>query len=89
MSEVNGAQRNNRKLRTGLVVSNKMDKTVVVRVQRKVQHPLYKKTVVRSNRFKAHDEMGCDVGDTVEIMETRPLSKEKRWRVTRILEKVK
>jgi small subunit ribosomal protein S17 len=89
MSAINGTPRNNRKLRTGLVVSNKMDKTVVVRVQRKVQHPLYKKTVVRSNRFKAHDDVGCDVGDTVEIMETRPLSKEKRWRVTRILEKVK
>lgn len=89
MSNKAGVQRNARKVRTGIVVSNKMDKTVVVRVQRQVQHRLYKKTVVRSNRFKAHDEIGCDIGDTVEIMETRPLSKEKRWRVTRILEKVK
>ncbi len=82
-------QRNRRKVRVGTVVSNKMDKTVVIRVQRQMQHPLYKKTVIRSNKFKAHDEMGCDVGDMVEIMETRPISKEKRWRVSRILEKVK
>lgn len=81
--------RNSRKVRLGLVVSNKMDKTVVVRVQRRTQHPLYGKTVIRSNRFKAHDEMACDVGDTVEITETRPISKEKRWRVSRIVEKVK
>mgnify|MGYP001294687390 CR=1 FL=1 len=82
-------QRNRRKVRVGTVVSNKMDKTVVIRVQRQMQHPLYKKTVIRSNKFKAHDEMGCDVGDMVEIVETRPISKEKRWRVSRILEKVK
>ena len=81
--------RNNRKVREGIVVSNKMDKTVVVRIERRVQHPLYKKVVVRSQRFKAHDTLGCDEGDRVEIMETRPISKEKRWRVTQILEKVK
>lgn len=83
------AQRNRRKIRVGTVVSNKMDKTVVIRVQRQMQHALYKKTVIRSNKFKAHDELGCDVGDMVEIVETRPISKEKRWRVSRILEKVK
>jgi small subunit ribosomal protein S17 len=89
MEQQSTESRNARKVRVGLVVSNKMDKTVVVSVQRQVQHPLYKKTVRRSNSFKAHDEIGCDVGDSVEIMETRPISKEKRWRVTRILEKVK
>jgi small subunit ribosomal protein S17 len=66
-----------------------MDKTVVVKVERRVQHPLYGKVVVRSSKFKAHDEVACDIGDRVEIMETRPLSKDKRWRVTRIIEKVK
>ena len=78
-----------RKVRQGLVVSNKMEKTIVVKLERRVQHPLYGKTVLKSSRFKAHDEIGCDVGDTVEIMETRPISKDKRWRVTRIVEKVK
>ncbi|MEJ5171730.1 MAG: 30S ribosomal protein S17 [Fimbriimonadales bacterium] len=82
-------QRGRRKVRQGTVVSNKMQKTVVVQVSRRVQHPLYKKVMIRSQRFKAHDELACDVGDLVEIMETRPLSKEKRWRVTRIIEKVK
>jgi small subunit ribosomal protein S17 len=81
--------RGTRKVRQGLVVSNKMEKTVVVEIERRVQHALYGKTVRRSNRFKAHDLLSCDVGDRVEIMETRPISKEKRWRVTRILEKVK
>ena len=81
--------RNARKVRQGLVVSNKMEKTVVVQIERRVQHALYGKVVRRSNKFKAHDEVGCDIGDTVEIMETRPISKEKRWRVTRIIEKVK
>jgi small subunit ribosomal protein S17 len=81
--------RNKRKSRQGLVLSNKMDKTVVIGVRRQVQHPLYRKTVVRSERFKAHDELSCDVGDLVEITETRPISKEKRWRVSRIIEKVK
>ena len=81
--------RGRRKVRSGLVVSDKMDKTIVVKIERRVQHPLYGKTVLKSERFKAHDEIGCDQGDTVEIMETRPLSKTKRWRVTRIIEKVK
>lgn len=84
------ATRGRRKVRTGMVVSNRMSKTVVVEVQRRTQHPLYGKVVIRSNKFKAHDEeQTCDIGDRVEIMETRPLSKQKRWRVTRILEKVK
>ncbi|MER3414045.1 MAG: 30S ribosomal protein S17 [Armatimonadota bacterium] len=82
-------ERGRRKIRQGLVVSDKMEKTVVVRVLRQVQHPIYKKTVLRAKRFKAHDELGCGVGDTVEIMETRPVSKEKRWRVSRIIEKAK
>jgi small subunit ribosomal protein S17 len=82
-------QRGRRKVRRGLVVSNKMQKTVVVLLARKVQHPLYGKTVNKSTRIKAHDELSCDQGDTVEIMETKPLSREKRWRVTRIIEKVK
>jgi small subunit ribosomal protein S17 len=83
-------RRGQRKVREGIVVSNKMQKTVVVMVQRRTQHALYGKVVIRSNKFKAHDEeQTCDIGDKVEIMETRPLSKEKRWRVTRILEKVK
>jgi small subunit ribosomal protein S17 len=72
-----------------MVVSNRMSKTVVVEVERRTQHPLYGKVVIRSNKFKAHDEQNCDIGDRVEIMETRPMSKEKRWRVTRIVEKVK
>ena len=78
-----------RKTREGLVVSNKMEKTVVVLIERRTQHPIYGKVVIRSNKFKAHDEVGCDVGDRVEIMETRPMSRDKRWRVTQILEKVK
>lgn len=83
-------QRNNRKVREGVVVSDKMDKTVVVAVKDKVKHPLYKKTVNKNKRFKAHDENNeCGVGDTVEIAETRPLSKDKRWRVVRIVEKAK
>jgi small subunit ribosomal protein S17 len=78
-----------RKTRQGLVVSNKMEKTVVVKIERRVQHALYGKVVLRTKKFKAHDIMGCDVGDRVEIMETRPISKEVRWRVSQILEKVK
>jgi small subunit ribosomal protein S17 len=66
-----------------------MDKTVVVTLSRSVQHPLYGKTVKKSMKVKAHDDFNCDIGDAVEIMETRPLSKDKRWRVTRIIEKVK
>ena len=87
---VAGARTSTRKLRQGLVVSNKMEKTVTVSIERRVQHPLYGKIVLRTERFKAHDETNqCDVGDVVELMETRPLSKEKRFRVTRIVEKVK
>jgi len=78
-----------RKVRQGVVASNKMQKTVVVKIVRRTQHGLYVKVVLRTEKFKAHDEVGCDVGDIVEIMETRPLSRDKRWRVTRIVEKVK
>lgn len=83
------ARTSRRKVRQGLVVSNKMQKTVVVAIVRRVRHPLYGKTVLVTERFKAHDDHSCDVGDTVELMETRPISKQKRWRVTRIIEKVK
>jgi small subunit ribosomal protein S17 len=83
-------ERGNRKTRVGVVVSNKMDKTVVVAVERSVKHPVYKKFIKRTTKFKAHDEKNeCQVGDTVKIMETRPLSRTKRWRVVEILEKVK
>ena len=79
-----------RKVRDGLVVSDKMDKTVVVAVEDRVQHPLYKKTLRRTNKLKAHDEANeCGVGDRVLLMETRPLSATKRWRVVEILEKAK
>ncbi len=79
-----------RKTRTGMVVSDKMDKTVVVAIQDNVKHPLYKKIIKRTVKFKAHDEQNaCGVGDKVLIMETRPLSKDKRWRVVEILEKAK
>ncbi len=79
-----------RKTREGLVVSDKMDKTVVVAVEDRVQHPLYKKTLRRTSKLKAHDERnGCGVGDRVLLMETRPLSTTKRWRVVEILEKAK
>ncbi|MDH4388914.1 MAG: 30S ribosomal protein S17 [Fimbriimonas sp.] len=81
--------RNRRKTRQGIVVSNKMELTVVVKVERRVQHPLYGKVVIRTEKFKAHDLLNCDEGDRVEIMETRPISRDKRWRVTQILEKVK
>ena len=86
----NAEPRSTRKVREGIVVSNKMQKTVVVEIERRITHPLYSKVVLRSNKFKAHDEaQTCDVGDRVEIMETRPISRDKRWRVVRILEKVK
>jgi small subunit ribosomal protein S17 len=76
------------KTRRGVVVSDKMDKTVVVRVERLMKHPQYHKTIRRSNKFKAHDEQNaCREGDIVEIVETRPLSKDKRWRVTNIVRK--
>ena len=84
------AERNLRKTRVGRVVSDKMDKTVVVAIVDNVKHPLYKKIVKRTVRRKAHDENNaCKVGDRVEVMETRPLSKDKRWRVVEIIEKAK
>ncbi len=84
------SERNLRKTRVGMVISDKMDKTVVVAIQDNVKHPLYKKIIKRTVKFKAHDEKNeCGVGDKVEIMETRPLSKDKRWRVTNIIEKAK
>ncbi len=83
-------ERSGRKTRVGTVVSDKMDKTVVVAVQDSVKHPFYKKIVKRTEKFKAHDEQNeCKVGDRVEIMETRPLSHDKRWRVAQIIEKAK
>ncbi len=90
MSQSSESERNSRKVRIGTVVSDKMDKTVVVEVVRQFPHKLYKKIVKRSKRFKAHDEQNsCGVGDVVRIMETRPLSKQKRWRVVTILEKAR
>ena len=84
------SERNLRKTRTGMVVSDKMDKPVVVAVIDNVRHPLYKKIVKRTVKFKAHDEQNaCGIGDTVMIMETRPISKDKRWRVVEIIEKAK
>lgn len=83
-------ERNMRKTRTGIVVSDKMDKTVVVAIKDNVRHPLYGKIVKRTTRVHAHDEANeCGVGDTVLLMETRPLSKTKRWRVVKIVEKAK
>lgn len=94
MAETNTAAsvptRGRRKTRVGRVVSDKMQQTVVVAVETRVRHPLYGKILRRTTRFKAHDqENACGIGDLVEIMETRPLSKEKRWRVVRIIEKAK
>jgi len=83
-------ERNDRLTRVGIVVSDKMDKTVVVSVVNRVKHPLYKKTIIKTKRYKAHDEQNmAHVGDTVEIAETRPLSKDKYHRVVRIVEKAK
>jgi small subunit ribosomal protein S17 len=82
--------RNRRKTKVGMVVSDKMDKTIVVAVEDFVRHSLYGKAVKRTNKFKAHDENNeCNTGDKVRIMETRPLSKDKRWRLVNIIEKVK
>lgn len=84
------SDRNIRKTEVGKVVSDKMDKTIVVAVEDSVKHPLYKKVVKRTVRLKAHDENNeCTIGDRVRVMETRPLSKEKRWRLVKILEKAK
>ena len=83
-------ERNARVTRIGKVVSDKMQKTVVVAIERFVQHPLYKKGVKHTIKFKAHDENNeCGIGDTVRVMETRPLSKDKRWRIVEIIEKAK
>ena len=83
-------ERNLRKTRTGLVTSNKMDKTITVAVERKVKHPIYGKFVKKTTRFHAHDEKNeCTIGDTVRIMETRPLSKTKCWRLVEIIERAK
>ena len=83
-------ERNLRKTRTGKVVSDKMEKTIVVAVEDHVKHPLYKKIVKKTYKLKAHDENNeCRIGDTVKVMETRPLSKDKRWRLVQIVEKAK
>lgn len=90
MEQVNEVKRNNRKERIGVVVSNKMQKSIVVAVKRKVKHPIYGKFVNKTTKFYAHDENNvCEVGDLVRIMETRPLSKMKRWRLVEIIEKAK
>ena len=83
-------ERNLRKTRVGKVVSDKMDKTIVVAIEANVKHPLYKKIVKRTYKLKAHDENNeCNIGDRVKVMETRPLSKDKRWRLVEIIEKAK
>ncbi len=83
-------KRNLRKQRTGVVTSNKMDKSITVSIERKVKHPIYSKTVKKSKKFLAHDEENsCNIGDKVCIMETRPLSKRKRWRLVEIIERAK
>ena len=87
---MNEVRTSSRKTRVGKVVSDKMDKTVVVAIADRVAHPLYKKIVGRTYKLKAHDENNaCGIGDTVKVMETRPLSKDKRWRVVEIIEKAK
>ena len=84
------SERNLRKTRTGIVVSDKMEKTIVVAIEDNVRHPLYKKIVKHTIKLKAHDENNeCRVGDRVEVMETRPLSKDKHWRLVQIIEKAK
>lgn len=86
MSETRGI----RKTRVGMVVSDKMDKTIVVEIKTRVRHPLYGKIMNRTSKLKAHDELNtCGVGDKVRVMETRPLSREKRWRLVEIIEKAK
>ena len=83
-------ERNLRKTRTGKVISNKMDKTIVVAVEDNVKHPLYNKIVKRTYKLKAHDEENtCKIGDRVRVMETRPLSKDKRWRLVEVIERAK
>jgi small subunit ribosomal protein S17 len=90
MEATNQVERNLRKIRVGVVSSNRMDKTITVNVERKVKHPLYGKFLKKTTKFHAHDEKNeCSIGDTVKIMEMRPLSKTKRWRLVEVLEKVK
>ncbi len=89
-TETTAVERNLRKTRTGVVHSSKMDKTIIVTVERRVKHPIYGKFVKKTTKFHAHDEKNeCGVGDVVRIMETRPLSKTKRWRLVEIVEKAK
>ena len=89
-SRIKEVRRNLRKTRVGKVVSDKMDKTIVVAIEDNVKHPLYKKIVKRTYKLKAHDENNeCNIGDRVKVMETRPLSKDKRWRLVEIIEKAK
>ena len=88
--EISVEERNLRKTRTGVVVSDKMDKTIVVAVKDNVKHPLYKKIIKRTYKLKAHDENNdAKAGDTVKVMETRPLSKDKRWRLVEVIERAK
>lgn len=88
--ELNTTQRNLRKQRVGIVVSDKMEKSITVAVERRLRHPIYGKFVKKTRKFMVHDEKNeCGIGDTVRIMETRPLSKNKRWRVVEIVEKAK
>jgi small subunit ribosomal protein S17 len=83
-------ERSNRKVRIGKVVSDKMDKTIVVSIESYTSHPLYNKKVKRTKKLKAHDELNqCGIGDKVKVMETRPLSKDKRWRLVEVIEKAK
>jgi small subunit ribosomal protein S17 len=90
VSETTSTERGRRKVRTGVVVSDKMDKTVLVRIDRSFRHPLYQKTVKRSSKLAAHDEQNdAHEGDTVRVMETRPLSRTKRWRVVEVVERAK
>ena len=90
MSEINTKERGLRKTRIGVVVSDKMDKTCVIQIKTRVRHPLYGKIMNKTSKLKAHDEENaCGIGDTVRLMETRPLSREKRWRVVEIIEKAK
>jgi len=90
METTNQIERNLRKTRIGIVSSNKMDKTITVRVERKIKHPLYGKFLKKTTSFHAHDEKNeCSIGDIVKIMESRPLSKTKRWRLVEVVEKVK
>ena len=89
-TETTGVVRKLRKTRIGVVSSNKMDKTIVVKVERKIKHPLYGKFLKKTTSFHAHDDKNeCSIGDTVRIMETRPMSKTKRWRLVEVVEKVK